>query len=231
MIIESDNGMENKILPDTSLVMAFRLRGRISDAGNTLASAVITGLRKAPRFIHYSKDAATLLVVFTEGGAAAFFPLPLHKLFGSTVSLDNLMDTREIEDKLMHAFDNEERISIISRFLSVMLKGSHTDTLILSAIQQIKQAKGDIRIKQLLNDLYISQDAFEKRFRKITGTSPKQFASTIRLKNVIAQYGQFVSLTDTAYSAGYFDQAHFIKTFKSFTGQTPQSFFASPVLW
>jgi AraC-like DNA-binding protein len=231
MIIESDHGMENKILPDTSMVMAFRLRGKITDAAEALSASSITGLRNAPRLIGYSKDAATLLVVFTEGGAAAFFPLSLHELFGSSISLDNFMNTREIEDQLMSAGNNEERISIIQYFLLSRLKFPHSDALILNAIQQIKNANGDLRIKDLSTDLYISQDAFEKRFRKITGTSPKQFAGIVRLKNIIAQYSNATNLTDIAYSAGYFDQAHFIKTFKSFTGETPQSFFTTPSLW
>jgi methylphosphotriester-DNA--protein-cysteine methyltransferase len=112
-----------------------------------------------------------------------------------------------------------------------MLKTPQSDALIQNAIQQIKNANGDLRIKDLLTNLYISQDAFEKRFRKITGTSPKQFAGTVRLKNIIAQYSDTMNLTEMAYTAGYFDQAHFIKTFKSFTGQTPQSFFTSPARW
>jgi len=231
MIIESDQGMENKILPDTSLVMAFRLRGKITDSAETLSASSITGLRNAPRLISYSKGAATLLVTFTEGGAAAFFPLPLHELFGNSIPLDNFMPTYEIEDQLMSAGGNEARISIIQHFLLSRLKFPHSDALILSAIQQIKNTNGGLRIKDLSADLYISQDAFEKRFRKITGTSPKQFAGIVRLKSIIAQYSDTTSLTGIAHAAGYFDQAHFIKTFKSFTGQTPQSFFTTPARW
>lgn len=33
--------------------------------------------------------------------------------------------------------------------------------------------------------------------------------------------GANVSLTDTAFTAGYFDQAHFIHDFKAVTGFTP----------
>jgi AraC-like DNA-binding protein len=33
---------------------------------------------------------------------------------------------------------------------------------------------------------------------------------------------EVTSLTDLAYENEYFDQAHFIKEFKEFTGQTPQ---------
>jgi AraC-like DNA-binding protein len=58
------------------------------------------------------------------------------------------------------------------------------------------------------------------------GTSPKKFASIVRLKHVIHQYNPDHSLTELAYEAGFYDQAHFIKEFKLFTGATPEKFFS-----
>jgi len=39
------------------------------------------------------------------------------------------------------------------------------------------------------------------------------------------------ALTETAFDAGYFDQPHFNKDFKLFTGQTPTDFLKSPIFW
>ncbi|SFD47583.1 transcriptional regulator, AraC family [Chitinophaga sp. CF118] len=234
MIIESDNGMENNTLPDTSVVMAFRYMGNISIAGNPLPVSMISGLRNSPRLIGYSKATAALLVIFTEGGAAAFLKQPLHELFQGSLSLDDLIPRfrlNEVEERLGEAGNTQQRIAIVERFLLSILKVQQSDLLITNAIQEIKQANGDLRIKSLISKLYISQDAFEKRFRKTVGTSPKQFAGIVRWRNVIAKYPQSTSLTAAAHAAGYFDQAHFIKDFKSFTGQTPHSFFTSPVFW
>jgi AraC-like DNA-binding protein len=36
----------------------------------------------------------------------------------------------------------------------------------------------------------------------------------------------FTSLTSLAYENGYFDQTHFIKDFKEFTGVSPSQFYA-----
>jgi AraC-like DNA-binding protein len=38
---------------------------------------------------------------------------------------------------------------------------------------------------------------------------------------------QFTSLTAVAYEGDYYDQAHFIKDFKEFTGMSPKNFYAS----
>jgi methylphosphotriester-DNA--protein-cysteine methyltransferase len=238
LIIESEQGMVNRILPDTSIVMAFRLKGQVTYTENgtyhNLPSSVITGIRESSRLIDYSKNAATLLVIFHEGGAAAFFKEPLHELSGISVSLDYLIHCsrlQTIEEQLAETHSNSNRIQTVEEFLLSELKKTQADLLIQEAIQKIKFSKGDIKIKDLLTGLPISRDPFEKRFRRITGTSPKQFSGIVRLKNLINNYSGSTNLTDAAHKAGYFDQAHFIKDFRSFTGQTPHDFFKSATWW
>ena len=238
LILESEQGMVNRILPDTSIVIAFRLRGKVSYADNgtthTFPQSVISGIRASSRIVDYAKDTANLLIIFKEGGAAAFFKEPLHELDSISVSLDYLIQRSKVnavEEELAAATNNSQRILIVERFLLSELKKTQTDLLVSEAIQQIRQSKGAIKIKDLLSGLPISRDPFEKRFRKITGTSPKHFSVIVRLKNVIENYSGALSLTDAAYSAGYYDQAHFIKDFKAFTGQAPHDFFKTPPAW
>ncbi|CAL1519487.1 helix-turn-helix transcriptional regulator [Chitinophaga sp. MM2321] len=238
MIIESENGMESTILPGTSLVIALRLKGGItySEQGieEKLPPSVITGLRKSPRLLHYTRETATLLVVFREGGAATLFKEPLHELFGISLPLDYLIGRQQLNDieaRLAEAESHLQRIAVIEKYLLSIIPAYQSDQLITHAIEKIHQAKGNLRIKDLATDLHISQDPFEKRFRRVTGASPKQFASILRLRNLIDTYSPTESLAATAYTAGYFDQAHFIKDFKSFTGQTPHLFFASASYW
>ena len=67
----------------------------------------------------------------------------------------------------------------------------------------------------------------QKRYAEVYGMSFKQIQSNLRFQSahqVLWQTlgrGQSISLTELAYSAGYFDQAHFIKDFKRYTGMTP----------
>src|SRR5882724_8835115 len=74
-VIECLDEKLNSILPDTSLVMAFRFQGRVNYLTNEvkvgLPSSSISGLRKSRRLINYSKGAANILVIFKEAGANA----------------------------------------------------------------------------------------------------------------------------------------------------------------
>jgi AraC-like DNA-binding protein len=238
IIIESANGMNNHIIPDTSIIMAFRFKGSVTitqkHKKDTIPGAVLTGLRNSPRDISYAANSATFLIAFNEGGAASFFREPLHELFGTSQSLDNFIKRDkldEIQDLLSEAENNLQRVAIIEEFLLTQLIKTGEDLLIIHAIKKIKASSGNIRIRQLAASLYISQDPFEKKFRKAVGTSPKQFSNIVRLRSLIDNYSGQESLTAIAYSAGYFDQAHFNKDFKSFTGQTPLQYFTAPQKW
>ena len=94
--------------------------------------------------------------------------------------------------------------------------------MVIEAVRRIYQQKGNVRIKQLSTELYISQSPFEKRFRKIVGTSPKKFADIVRFNTVLHDLNTPRTLLDICYDHHFFDQAHFINDFKKYTGSTPE---------
>src|SRR5690606_38201784 len=130
----------------------------------------------------------------------------------------------EVEEKLIIATTDKQRIKIVEQFLLSQLKDIQTDKLIIEAVKLIYQSKGTIRIKEINEKLFISQSPFEKRFRKVVGTSAKKFASIIRFNSVLDNMNESKLLTEICYENNFFDQAHFIKDFKQFTGDTPENF-------
>jgi len=162
-IIESQDELVNRVLPDTSLAIALRYKGQVNyltdNKNSNVPISAISGLRKSVRLINYSKDTATIIVLFKEAGATAFFKEPLHELFEESVSLDNFIQHRKIsiiEEQLAEAQNNNQRIAIIEQFLLSILSGLKPDNLISAAIQKIYLTKGIIQIKELANTLYIS---------------------------------------------------------------------------
>ncbi|MES2373791.1 MAG: helix-turn-helix domain-containing protein [Bacteroidota bacterium] len=237
-IIESSDELVNRVLPNTSLTIAFRYKGQVNyltdSRTSNLPTTTISGLRKTVRLINYEKDTATIIVLFKEIGATAFFKQPVYELFEESVSLDHFITKEKvaiIEEQLAEAKNNMQRIAIIEQFLLSQLYNFKPDNLILTAVDKIHSSKGVFKIKELADSLYISHDAFEKRFRKIVGTSPKRYSSIVRLKSVVAQNKQQGNLTGIALDAGYYDQSHFNKDFKLFTGLTPAEFFKLPSFW
>lgn len=230
-ISEDDNEKEYKIFPSSGLVMGFQYKGQLSvmenDTASNLSSSGITGISGSYKIFRNSAGIGTILIFFTETGFSHFAARPVNELFNQSISLDNLFkkaDIRIIEERLTLAHSDKQRIQVVEKFLLSQLRDIQTDKLIVEAVRLIYQSKGTIRIKELNTRLLISQSPFEKRFRKVVGTSPKKFASIVRFNTILNELGNARSLTDICYENNFFDQAHFIKDFKQFTGDTPENF-------
>jgi AraC-like DNA-binding protein len=230
-VSENDVETEYKVFPSTGLVIGFQYRGQLSSIKNgtedKLTAAGITGISDSYKTFRNSANIGTILVFFTEIGFAHFASHPAHELFNLSVSLQDIFDKNsvsEMEEKLTGVRTDKQRIHIVERFLLSQLKDIQADKLIIEAVKIIYQTKGTIRIKELNERLFISQSPFEKRFRKLVGTTPKKFASIVRFNAVIDNLGKTKSLTDICYDNNFFDQAHFIKDFKQYTGDTPENF-------
>ena len=232
-ISESDNTLTYKVIPGSSVVLGIQYRGSLSKVTSKpqpLSAAGITGLLDSYRLFQNTEDTATILVFFTEIGASHFFTVPIHELFSESISLDIFVAASVLEnvkEQLSEAVSDCTRIGIIDHFLLSQLQGRNTDMLVQSAVNLIIASNGKLRIGELSQRLYISQSPLEKRFRSIVGATPKKFSSIIRLQTALQNYGEGENLTELGYSAGYFDQSHFIKDFKKFTGETPEKFFAN----
>lgn len=232
-IIVSETEVESvyKVLPRTGVVMGFQFKGKLyhSAEGNyiELSSSGVTGLSNEYKTFKNSAGVGTVLVYFKDGGASVFFREPIHELFQSSVSLDNFLLHSELllfEEQLSEALTHLDKIDVVEMFLKSRMKVVSPDMLVVRALELIYKTKGNIKIRELSNELNISQSPLEKRFRKVLGASPKKFASIIRFKNILKRDPDS-SLMALAYDAGFYDQSHFIKEFKKFTGDTPEDYF------
>ncbi|WP_235941865.1 helix-turn-helix domain-containing protein [Cyclobacterium roseum] len=85
---------------------------------------------------------------------------------------------------------------------------------------------GSASINSILKDDLSKRRQLERNFKKQIGVSPKQLGKVIRLQTALKVLldQKSENLTDIAYKSEYFDQAHFIKDFREFTGINPKEF-------
>jgi AraC-like DNA-binding protein len=218
------------VLPDTALVIGFQFSGRVSHITEKVEVSLdvsgVTGLLDQHRVFKNTAATASVLIVFTELGAANFLSTPLHELFGQSLSLAHFFNHSEIQEareKLEAAQTDKERLKIVEAFLLHQLKELKADQLVAGALHYIYQSKGTIRITKLAELLHTSQSPLEKRFRALVGASPKKFAGIVRARHVLDALDH--DDQDTAeYLSAFYDQAHFIKDFKKFSSMTPEQY-------
>jgi AraC-like DNA-binding protein len=235
LVVKTEQAISDAIIPETSPILSFRSKGQhsylINDIQKDLPPFAITGLRKSVKRIFLSKNTETILVKLKPCEAALFFKEPIQNFSEVSISLYDFLPGKVVlgvEEQLMKDSNNHQKISTIENFLLSLFSNNRSNNLIKTAVQKIVLSNGTIKIKELASLLNISLDAFEKQFRKTAGTSPKQFSSIVRLTSLINRVYNNQSLAEIAYDYGYFDQSHFIKDFKMFTGKTPLNYLKNP---
>ena len=98
--------------------------------------------------------------------------------------------------------------------------------LIQAAASHLHRTKGRFKIGELADSCRLSVRQLERGFRRVVGATPKTYARTLRFERAQRRlmFEPEADLTELANECGYFDQAHFIKDFKAFTGTTPSRY-------
>lgn len=84
----------------------------------------------------------------------------------------------------------------MERFLLARIVERDADPIVATAVRTIRTARGTLKIRDLAISLGISQVRLEKRFRVAVGSSPKQFASIIRVRNAVDAYRPGVNMAE-----------------------------------
>ncbi len=203
----------NRILPDgcMDIIMADSLE-------------VIGTMRQAIK-VEMAVGQMGVGVRFKPEGASAFFRLPLHELTDDSLELRALWGrcADDLTGQVGEASTVYDKIAHLEAALlcRLHLLPSSNPTL-QQAIAAVRQARGDITVTNLRQQLALSERQLERCFHQHTGLSPRQFARVTRFRHVVRLLHQpTLPLTDVAYRAGYYDQAHFIHDFKALAGLTP----------
>lgn len=99
------------------------------------------------------------------------------------------------------------------------------DSAVLKAVNDIIAKNGNIRIKDVVKNSPASERHLQRKFKKLTGLTLKEFARIRRLRaSVIDMILRHKESGKAALDSGYFDQAHFNNDFSMIVGSNPSEF-------
>jgi len=143
------------------------------------------------------------------------------------LQLDHI-DVEAYRKALIRSNDLKEQVRIISDLMLTLIQTNQVsqDDRIQRSIAAILKHKGQIKVKDLPLQLYMSERTFERNFMSQVGLSPKQFAKIVQFQCSLHKLSRanFNKLIDVGIDSGFSDQSHFIRSFKKYTGQTPSDY-------
>lgn len=95
----------------------------------------------------------------------------------------------------------------------------------IEATQLMIEHRGERGLSEIRNQIGISERSLERFFKTHIGLSPKLYYRIVRFSNIfnLVQEEDF-KWSDVVYLGGFYDQSHFIKNFKEFTGEEPSNY-------
>lgn len=232
---KQEEPVRQRILPDGCMEMIFHYgdlyRQYFSD-GSSIIQPRSFVFGQITKYIEIAPTGTSGIISarFLPEGICPFINMPVTSLENRAAPIAEIFcDGSALEEHIVKANNNEERIQLIERFLLTKLIEPYTiDAITRSCVEAIFQSQGQIGVVELADKINISRRNMERKFSTVVGMSPKQLARVARLQSTLRMLEQkkCASLTSLAYENGYYDQAHFIKDFKEFTGMTPKSFYA-----
>lgn len=223
------------IIPDGCIEMIFILGDdvkRYTSKNKCIIQPreMVLGQITEPFFIEPTGYVESFAVRFYPYGFANFVSLPIAKLANKETPLALLFgetQTRKLVNKIKRETSTKKRIKIVEAFLLSKLKEKTIiDNIVKGTIDAMLLSKGGKTITSILKNDLSKRRQVERKFFEKVGISPKKLGKVIRLQAALKMLlnRKSENLTKVAYDNDYYDQAHFTRDFKEFTGTTPKEF-------
>lgn len=224
------------VVPNGNLKLTVSYQNGIVAAinGKTFASKehdiTLTGLIDVPVILDADEDVATetIGIEFSPQGAYRFFHFTLNDIQNQIYSLSDLLSNtgKQLVEEINNTTSAQQKVNVLQQFLLKQLSLQKEDLIFEYCIEKITASKGRITIKELEKKTGYSSRWLNIKFNDKLGVSPKNFSSIIRFKHY---YEGFISGNEKLFWKNdfyelYYDQSHFIKDFKRFTGLPPARF-------
>jgi AraC-like DNA-binding protein len=198
-----------------------------------LFRSFLAGLHDVHVFTEYEGEQMGFQVNFTLLGAYRFLDISMSEIANRCLDLGELLGDAEanrLADLLHHAADWPSRFDRMDRFLLERFRrGRPMSPDVAWALKSLQASHGARSIGAISRDLACSRKTLIQRFHAQVGLSPKAVASILRFAHAVqrTRAADEESWADLAIACGYYDQAHFNRDFRRYSGRTPREYRAS----
>lgn len=227
---------KERLMPTGEAGIIFNLRDepiQIYDWRNlnrfeSFSQAVLAGARSEPFVIDTLQQERVFGIQFRAGGSFPFFSMPSSEVENRDVSLECVWNAAatSMRERLLEAESIPEMFAIAEEALAQQIvRPPELHPAVAFAARRFSKHPHTTTVASVLNAIGLSHRRFSRLFHDQIGLTPKAFWRVRRFQHVLKSiHARRTEWTQIALDCGYFDQAHFIHDFQSFSGFTPTSY-------
>ncbi|MEI4619531.1 AraC family transcriptional regulator [Bacillus pfraonensis] len=214
------------VWPDGNVELLFHYGSRYYNKNRQMPHSFVIG--PLTKYMDLISDGHVSLmgVRFQPWGFASFFRETMKELTNQMVPLETLIGYEaKLLEEMIYGANKEEALSILEKFLVKRLTGIQNEIMI-PMVSKLKSKKGNIHIKSMAEEFYISERQMERFFRQHIGVSPKKLSTILRFDaaRTCMIFAPHMSMQEIMYKFGYYDYSHFTKDFRNYLGMSPKEY-------
>lgn len=189
------------------------------------APVMLVGPQYSRVNIRVEERLLAIRVDFLPGGLYRLLGIPLHEFFDGGYDARDIFGPamKSLNEALQQLSSLEQGKNLVENFL---LRQSHTLRSVRpldQALRLLLDANGNMPVEKTASLSCLSLKQFERKCRDYIGMNPKTYARILRFSKAyrLHEAHPHLSWIKIAYEAGYFDQMHMIRDFKTFAGVNP----------
>jgi AraC-like DNA-binding protein len=231
---------KERLLPDGSLAMVFNLREdkvRVYDHEtgekcDTIEGSIVCGPHSRYFVIDTEEQRDVAGIQFEPGGAYPFLGLPSGEMLNQHVGLSAIWGrcAGEMRERLLGEPTVEGKLRVMENCLfEAAGDAPEQNPAVQYAIGEFHGATAETSsVAEVTERIGLSPRRFIEVFQKEVGLTPKVFCRVRRFQKVLRQVqrGGEIDWAQIALDCGYYDQAHFIHDFRTFSGINPSTYLA-----
>jgi AraC-like DNA-binding protein len=186
-----------------------------------------------PGYEWATENYETMIAFFFKPFAlSTIFKLSAQELKDGPVELSfwNPRKSVALSSQLYQSKSAQEKVEILSQFIFTQIESNKRDCDIIRYVTDIiMQCPNANILSQILHKLNLTERTFQRIFKKYVGVTANEYRRICQYYFSFLQLKarHFERLADVAYANGYFDQSHYIRSFKEFTNTTPYEYLQS----
>ncbi len=160
-------------------------------------------------------------VRFRPALSPGFLRAPAALLTDASVALECLWGpaARRLQDQLVHAASVREGLAV----LEAALHRQPEQDPVEKAVAWMVENRGQVSVEHAAEQAGMSARQFRRLCLEKSGVTPKQLCRILRFRRALSQMRPVrrPDWAQLALDCGYYDQAHFIRDFREFSGYSP----------
>jgi AraC-like DNA-binding protein len=222
----ADGPVRRAELPGARIVLVIGFGPSLDVDGHRFGSFV-AGLHDTPAMTEHAGEGHGIQAYLTPLGARRLLGLPMGELTRQVVELEDLIGrgADELGERLATADGWPARFALLERAIAErVLDAPPVAPELEWAWRRLAASDGAVPVGVLAEATGWSRRHLAARFREELGMPPKAVARVLRFERAVERLRAGADLAELALDAGYYDQAHFNRDFRSYAGATPTEY-------